>query len=98
MHQHDPAKPALFHIGRLLATPMALRTLEQHGVSPKQLLDRHVSGDWGDVSMEDAKANQEALNSGSRLLSAYAIADCVRIWIITEARGTCTTVLLPSEY
>jgi hypothetical protein len=98
MHQRDRVKPTLFHLGLLLSTPMALHTLKQHDISAKQLLDRHASGDWGEVSEEDANANCLALDIGSRLLSAYTIADEVRIWIITEADRVCTTILLPSEY
>ena len=35
-----------------------------------QLLSRHTAGDWGDVDKEDAKANDRALEDGTRLLSA----------------------------
>lgn len=61
-------------------------------------LRRHGAGDWGDVSVEDWKANDEALASGERLLSAYVVAPGERVWIITEADRSSTTVLLPDEY
>ena len=44
-----------FDLGRLLATPGALRTLESHGVTTISLLSRHVHGDWGDLDEEDKK-------------------------------------------
>lgn len=59
---------------------------------------RHAWGDWGDVSAEDAHANERALEEGSRVFSAYALATGERLWIITEADRTSTTVLLPEEY
>ena len=61
-------------------------------------LRRHVAGDWGDVSAEDWKANDEALAAGERLLSAYVVRPGERLWIITEADRSSTTVLLPDEY
>jgi hypothetical protein len=60
-------------------------------------LRRHASGDWGDLCPEDALANDEALQQGGRLLSAYGHGDH-RFWIITEADRSVTTVLLPEDY
>lgn len=34
-------------------------------------LRRHASGDWGDLCPEDTMANDESLDQGGRLLSAY---------------------------
>ena len=89
---------AIFNLGRVVATPNALELLGQHGVSPLTLLNRHAAGDWGDVPTDDAKANQEALKLGFRLFSAYRIAGNEKIWIITEADRSVTTLLLPSDY
>ena len=58
---------------------------------------RHRAGDWGEVCREDAMLNDHALRYGERLLSVYAI-DGERVWIITEADRSVTTVLYPSEY
>jgi len=60
-------------------------------------LRRHVSGDWGDVCPEDQESNRVALINGDRLLSAYTI-DGQKIWIITEADRSSTTILFPDEY
>ena len=59
---------------------------------------RHVSGDWGDVGRDDWAANDEALKVGARLFSVYQLAVGARIWVITEADRSSTTVLLPDEY
>ena len=61
-------------------------------------LNRHCSGDWGNVSEEDKKANSLALKEGGRLMSAYSFPPMPKIWIITEADRSRTTVLLPREY
>lgn len=89
---------AIFNLGRVVATPNALGLLQQHGISPLTLLKRHVTGDWGDVLADDARANQHALKSGCRLLSSYRIATDATIWLITEADRSVTTLLLPSDY
>ena len=84
-----------FQLGQLVATPGALRALEEAGQSPAFFLDRHLAGDWGEVDAEDKRANDEALITGERLLSAYRTLKGARIWIITEADRSSTCCLLP---
>lgn len=63
-------------------------------------LERHLNGDWGELCDDDAKLNVDALENGERLCSVYLI-DGVpdgKIWIITEADRSTTTVLFPHEY
>lgn len=88
----------LFALGDLVATPGALSVLERNGIIPIRLISRHIRGDWGDVPSADAAANTDALRIGARLLSSYTLPDRARIWIITEADRSATTVLLPEEY
>ena len=88
----------LFPLGRTVATPGALDALDLAGVAPGALLDRHERGDWGELGEEDRWMNAEALSAGGRLLSAYALPDDTRVWIITEADRSATTPLLPQEY
>ena len=85
-------------LGRLLSTPGALRVLQEAGQSPADFLEQHRQGNWGEVCEEDQGLNDEALEHGGRLLSAYRTAQDVRLWIITEADRTATTILLPEEY
>ena len=61
-------------------------------------LGRHFRGDWGDLDEEDRKSNDRAVKTGERILSAYKDKNGVKIWIITEADRSATTVLFPSEY
>jgi hypothetical protein len=88
----------LFRLGRLVATPSALAALQEAQQSPADLLQRHASGDWGEVDAEDTQANEDALRHGERLLSAYLLQSGVRVWVITEADRSSTCVLLPEEY
>ena len=88
----------LFALGRILATPGALAALERFEVSGLALLSRHQRGDWGDVPPEDRKENDSSVKNGFRILSSYGIGEGTRIWIITEADRSVTTLLLPEEY
>jgi len=38
------------------------------------------------------------VREGRRVFSAYELRDGTRIWIITEADRSVTTILLPEEY
>lgn len=87
-----------FPIGRLLATPGALSALERGGHTPTEFLARHVLRDWGELDEHDRRANHYAADHNERLLSAYSMADGTRLWIITEADRSATTMLLPEEY
>jgi hypothetical protein len=87
-----------FNLGRLLATPGALAEMEASGDSLLGFLQRHLSGDWGEVDEHDRQENVLSLEQGFRLMSVYTLSSGVRIWIITEADRSSTTVLLPDEY
>ena len=90
--------PKKFPLGQLVATPGALAVLEASGVSPLELISRHASGDWGEVSISDKLANDCAVTDGTRIFSAYQLPSGERVWVITEADRSSTCVLLPSEY
>lgn len=64
----------------------------------QQSMARHATGDWGNLSAEDRKENAYSLNHQLRLLSAYEQGSLPKIWIITEADRSVTTVLFPDEY
>ena len=83
-------------LGRVLITSRASAELFPDDVI--HCLVRHMCGDWGTVCEEDWEANNLALKSGSRLLSAYVDRRGQRLWIITEADRSATTILLPEDY
>ena len=61
-------------------------------------LARHAKGDWGDLCEEDKEENELALKEGNRIFSAYEHPGLPKIWIITEADRSATTILFPEEY
>ena len=94
---------AKFRPGQVVATPGALDALAASGQTFDFFLEKHLSGDWGEVDAEDQKANDQALLDGGRLLSSYRTLRGITIWVLTEAEGdgglrasTCLTT--PGEY
>jgi hypothetical protein len=87
-----------FSLGRIVATPGALEAVQQANQNPFEFIQRHQSGDWGELCGEDKRENEFSLKNGFRLLSAYRTLHDVKVWIITEADRSVTTLLLPHEY
>ena len=87
-----------FTPGSIVATPGALEALRASGDDPLSLLQRHLSGDWGDVDEHDRRENELSVEWGWRILSSYMLSNGTRIWLITEADRSSTCYLLPEEY
>ncbi|MES2462776.1 MAG: hypothetical protein V4671_19515 [Armatimonadota bacterium] len=93
-----------FDLGRTVATPGAYYLFfdmygeEQAELKMCDLMRRHHTGDWGEMDPDDLQANEQALIDGTRVFSAYNLPKGERVWIITEADRSSTTVLLPEEY
>jgi hypothetical protein len=92
------SKQPAFELGQIVATPGALAALKKAGQQPGEFLTRHVNREWGDLDEDDRKENEYGLEHGFRLLSAYKTNAGDRLWIITEADRSVTTLLLPEEY
>ena len=84
-------------LAKVVATPGALKLLMEAGEDPFDYLARHASGDWGDLCAFDRRQNELALRDGLRVFSSYD-ASAGRVWIITEADRSVTTILLPEDY
>jgi hypothetical protein len=100
MSSHTPVLHLfpLFLPGQVVATPAALELLQRHREAPETFLRRHLQGDWGDICSEDSELNNDALKVGKRVHSAYALSPTDKLWVITEADRSVTTLLLPNDY
>jgi hypothetical protein len=87
-----------FPMGLPVITLAAQATLHEAGISGVLLLARHIHGDWGELPVEDLAANELAVLTGKRLLSSYSLPDGGKVWIVTEADRSVTTILLPDDY
>jgi hypothetical protein len=102
-HEALEAKPLLFGLGKLFVTRGISELMDEKGLDISPFSARHQTGDWGEVCAEDAAENQLSLEKGFRILSAYSFTSDIdgetyKLWIITEADRSVTTVLQPSEY
>jgi len=92
-----------FDLGLLVTTPGAMDLIRAHSTDAgrvvEHLVARHATGDWGEVDAEDAR-------DGDRILSSYALV-CAdehcgyvdhRLWLLTEADRSYTTLLRPEDY
>ena len=95
---HKQSTITRFALGQTFITPGAEEALQSAGQTATEFLRRHMSGDWGELSDEDVRENEFSLKEGLRLLSAYQTGKGQKLWIITEADRSATTILLPSEY
>lgn len=86
---------AKFPLGQLVIAQRAQGVLTTDDVLTA--LARHMDGDWGDVSKEFWKSNDEALELGSRLISKYSSTKGTTFLIITEWDRSKTAVLLPPK-
>ncbi len=104
MHRDEHTPTVSFELGPVVCTPAALEALAACGTDPLHLLSRHARGDWGDLCDDDKRANDDALRTGARLMSAYTLPDGQKLWVITDAEidnkhhRQATTFLLPDEY
>lgn len=91
-----------FRLGSIFVTKGIQEYQIKYGIDLCVYLSRHAQGDWGCVSKDDAIENDNACWSGDRLLSSYKHTldnnEVIKLWIITEANRSMTTILLPEEY
>ena len=92
----------VLNLGALIATHGISEKMEDDTAFQRFVLDsvsRYCKGDWGELSNADKRAKAAAIANGYEILGAYASKELrAKIWIITEADRSYTTILFPSEY
>ncbi len=99
----EPDNPILLSLGTVYVTRGIQALIDDHSLDVTPFIARHQTGDWGEVCAEDAAENQLSLERGFRILSAYSFTSDIdgqnyKLWVLTEADRSVTTVLRPSEY
>ena len=90
-----------FPFGRLVSTAgvnAEIQENEEFKFFSIESLAKFLRGDWGQVCEEDKETNDDALKLGNRLVGSYEKEGLKKLWIITEADRSTTTLLFPSEY
>lgn len=86
------------HIVTTAGVAALIRGNDEAGKLVRTCLCRHLTGDCGDMCEDDVLANLRAfLHGGERVFSSYQTA-IGKVWIITEADRSATTIMLPQEY
>lgn len=89
----------LFQTGEIVATPCFVEELKRSGedtVVP--YLERHRSGDWGDISERGRQGNGLALTKGLCIFSVYHMKSGVKFLVVTAGDRSNTAFCLPEEY
>jgi hypothetical protein len=90
--------PVRFQLGRIYLTPGSIDALENAGQSPQEFINRHARLEQGELTDEDYKENLFSADKRLRIFSAFRTSQGIKIWVITEADRSVTTLLLPDEY
>lgn len=98
MEKIENQSKVLFSLGKVFMTSGAREALEESNQTADEFLSRHQSGDYGIICEDDRKENELSVKEGFRVLSAYRTFKGVKLWLITEACRSSTTILLPEEY
>lgn len=86
-----------FKLGNIYATAGVTAWAERNEIDLTRLLRQHHCGQWGDLDADDKAANESALADGTRIFSSYKTSNR-KIYVITEADRSMTTVLFATEY
>ena len=90
-----------FPIKQIVMTQAASQLLVKHKKLAPDYVLKHRNLEQGSLCEQDHALNLEAVDLGNRIFSQYHLVpedDTTRIWIITEADRSVTTILLPEEY
>lgn len=90
--------PVRFQLGHIYATLGALDAISEAGQLPQDFINRHARLECGELCEDDYRENLFSVDKSLRIFSAFKTAQGVKVWVITEADRSATTLLLPSEY
>ena len=91
----DDRNSRLFPLGQIVATPAAISLTTE--TERKTFLHRHQIGSWEETSREDRLENMLGLFHDLRIFTVHS-SEKGKVWIITEADRSITTILTPDDY
>lgn len=89
-----------FKIGQVYRTSGIDHLINEHPSYIDELIkcfERYITMDFGSLCEEDVKANLDAIKYNERILGSYSTT-YGKVFIITEADRSTTTILLAEEY
>ena len=103
MNANKNSRKALFAPGQIECSPACRTAITQGGASGLMLLYRHITGRWGNISVEQQAVNEAAVNGGPEreIVSRHTLADGIEIVLIMNYPQTpslrWTEICLPDE-
>ncbi|MFN0124549.1 MAG: hypothetical protein ACKV2V_28950 [Blastocatellia bacterium] len=94
LDDHIPAT-ARFPLGHLIVTHSVWEQLRTARRQLAEFIYRHAGCDWGECG---ATERNRAYQQPVPLFSSYLLEGTTKVWIITEADRSRTTILLPHEF
>lgn len=85
----------LFESGKKVVSPAINDNLTKDVI--RLLFNRHLTGDWGDISEPDKRRNEEAVLNGGRIFSGYFTGHG-KICVVTDENRRTTKILFADEY
>lgn len=89
-----------FEIGQVYRTRDIDYLIDEHPDYANELIkcfEKYLTMDFGSLCEEDVKANLDAIKYNERILGSYSTT-YGKVFIITEADRSTTTILLAEEY
>jgi hypothetical protein len=87
-----------FSLGNIFATTGAMDAMSDANQTAQEFINHHARLEQGELSNEDHRENLFSVSRPLRIFTSYKTALGVKLWVITEADRSATTILLPSEY
>ena len=89
---------SLFELGDIITTDAVKGVLmSDHQDLISDLINRHMTCDFGDLTQDEVDQNYMALNDGEPIVSRYQV-NGQDIYVITEHDRSYTTIMLCQEY
>lgn len=96
---YNPFFKANFYQTKTIA--QNVQTDSKYRLEINTCIERFISGDWGDLTDDDIKSNNEAIAYGDRILASYRTSKG-KVYIIADATDKnyyeTVTVLFANEY
>jgi hypothetical protein len=83
-----------FDLGQIVVTPRASALLAEWGQTAEDLIERHQSCDWGDVTEEERHINEFATTRAMNVVSCYTMPGGDQLTVFTRADRAYTLVHL----
>lgn len=92
-----PQVPPLFAPGTLKLSEKVHWLASKSLIDPLPFVQRHVRGDWGEVSEAERQMNGVALEQGAPMTSRFQITPRLYLVVLTSDDQRTTVVQLPEE-